>query len=172
MRLFVLAVLPSVGCGQERDGEPSWDLTALALMARENDLLAQKTQHLHRKRFVAHDEIEAALVAECGTRDRLFIESGDHGPVDRLGDAGFRSVHPVAKPVERAPHAVASKLVGIAQAHAQVRVGVDELHEPVIDHLHRRPRPTNPGRASWALAAPAARPDGCFPKGGAADCGL
>src|SRR3546814_4710545 len=70
VRLLVLAVLPRVRGDDEWDRNPARLLADLALAPREHDLLAQAPEHLHRERFIAHDQVEPALVGERGTGDR------------------------------------------------------------------------------------------------------
>src|SRR3546814_16860409 len=72
-------------------GDDGWDrnparlLADLALAPREHDLLAQAPEHLHRERFIAHDQVEPSLVGERGTGHGFLVKCGDDGAVGGIG---------------------------------------------------------------------------------------
>ncbi len=120
----------------ERHGNPARALAHRALVAREDDLLTQATEHLHREGFVADDEVDPAFVRKGRGGDRFLVECGDHGAINGIGDAGFGRIDAVAEAVKGGTHVVGAQFVRIADAHPVRRICVDKAHEPAVERMH------------------------------------
>ena len=95
--------------------------------AREDDLLAQRAEHFHRKSFVTDRQVETALIAESGGDDGFFIQGCDDAAIDVLWRAGFRCIDPMLQHFEGQWHMIGAQLIGVRDADPQVRIGADNL---------------------------------------------
>ena len=109
-------------------------------MARENQLLPHRAEHLRRERLIGDHEVQSTLVAERRTHHGFFVERRDHRAGGGFGDAGFGHLHPVFQRIKRAVELVAAQFVGIADAHAQRRIGLGDRHKLLVQGGHWRTR--------------------------------
>ena len=116
VRLLVLAVLPGVRGGHRDNRQPPLRTARLRLVAGEQDLLAQRAEHLDGEGFIGDQEVDTALVAQCRADHRLLVERRDHRTVHRFGQAGLGHEDAMLQQIQRLSHPVAAQFVGVADA--------------------------------------------------------
>jgi hypothetical protein len=135
VRLLVLRVLPSVRGDDQRHRQPAGWPAGLTLVAGEDDFLPHQAKHLDREGLVADDQIQSAFIAECCRSHSFLVERGDDGAVQILRHTGFGLVDAVLEQRQRAAHLVAGQFVGVADAHAQIGIGLGEIDKPLIQSV-------------------------------------
>ena len=120
----------------KRDADPARNLTEFFLSTREDNLLAQRAEHLHGEGLVAHCEIQPALIAKGCSYHSLFIQRRDEATIFGFRRAGLRRIDPMLEHLERQRHVVAAKLVRVCNADPQMRIGAHNFGETLIDRVH------------------------------------